>query len=46
MYQASNFGLTQKLGDENDHWSPERIESRQKGLAKIATAVWRIDQLS
>lgn len=46
VYQASNFGLTQKLGDENDHWSPERIESRQKGLAKIATAVWRIDQLS
>lgn len=45
-YQASKFGLTQKLGDENDHWSPERIDARQKGLAKLATAVWRIDQLS
>jgi hypothetical protein len=45
-YQASHFGLTQRLGDENDHWSPERIDARQNGLAKLATAVWRIDSLS
>lgn len=46
VYQASSFSLTQRLGDENDHWSPERIDARQKGLAKLATAVWRIDSLS
>ena len=46
ILQASNFDLTQKLAEENANWTPERIESRQKLLAKLATAVWRIDILS
>lgn len=44
--QSSVFGLTQKLGEENAEWTPARIAARQKGLAKLATAVWRIDPLS
>lgn len=46
ILQASGFGLTQKLGEENADWTPDRIAARQKLLAKLATAVWRIDQLS
>lgn len=46
VLQASNFDLTQKLAEENANWTPERIEARQKLLAKLATAVWRIDVLS
>ena len=46
VLQASNFGLTQKLGEENADWTPDRIAARQKLLAKLATAIWRIDQLS
>lgn len=46
ILQSSVFGLTQKLGEENAEWTPARITARQKGLAKLATAVWRIDQLS
>ena len=46
VLQASGFGLTQKLGEENADWTPDRIAARQKLLAKLATAIWRIDQLS
>lgn len=46
VLQASGFGLTKKLGDENADWIPDRIAARQKLLAKLATAIWRIDQLS
>jgi hypothetical protein len=46
ILQASGFGLTQKLGEENADWTPDRIAARQKLLAKLATAIWRIDQLS
>lgn len=45
-FQASGFGLTQKLAEENADWTPERIEARQKLLAKFATSIWRIDALS
>ncbi len=40
------FELTQKLAADNEDWTPSRIEGRQKALAKLASAVWRIDQLS
>ncbi|WMJ07515.1 DUF262 domain-containing HNH endonuclease family protein [Nitrosomonas sp. sh817] len=43
---ASNFELTRKVADENLEWTPERIAARQKSMAKIATSVWRIAQLS
>ena len=43
---ASGFTLTRQLAEENADWTPERIAARQKALAKIATAVWRIAQLS
>lgn len=46
VLQASGFGLTQKLGEENADWTPDRIAARQKLLAKLATSIWRIDQLS
>lgn len=43
---TSEFDLTRKLAEENADWTPERIAARQKALAKIATTVWRIAQLS
>jgi hypothetical protein len=46
ILQASNFTLTKKLAEESAQWTPSRIEARQKSLAKWATAIWRIDQLS
>ena len=46
VLQASGFGLSQRLAEENADWTPERIEARQKLLAKLATSIWRIDPLS
>jgi Protein of unknown function DUF262/Protein of unknown function (DUF1524) len=43
---AAPFVLTQKLAAHNDDWTPSRMAGRQKALAKLASTVWRIDQLS
>jgi hypothetical protein len=43
---ASTFELTRKIAEDNAEWRPERIAARQKGLAKLATSVWRVAQLS
>jgi hypothetical protein len=46
VLEASNFELTRKVAEDNADWTPERIAARQKAMAKIATGVWRIAQLS
>lgn len=42
----SQFELTRKIAEDNADWTPERISARQKLLAKLATTVWRVAQLS
>jgi hypothetical protein len=46
VLRQSIFSLTHRIAVENDQWTPERIEARQQALAKMATSVWRITQLS
>ena len=46
VFAESAFALTRKIATENADWTPERIASRQKALAKLATVVWRVAQLS
>ncbi|MEQ1914720.1 MAG: DUF262 domain-containing HNH endonuclease family protein [Sideroxydans sp.] len=46
VFAASHFQLTSKVAADNVDWTPERIAMRQKQMAKLATAVWRIAQLS
>lgn len=41
----SGFGLTRQLAVDNTEWNPERIEQRQKQMAKMALTVWRVSQL-
>ena len=45
-YAVSTFSLTRKIAEENEDWTPSRIEARQRALAKIATSVWRVVQLA
>ena len=45
-FQSSPYKLTQEIAENYSEWSPSTIESRQKEMAKIATSIWRIDQLS
>jgi hypothetical protein len=46
LFAASAFELTRKLAEDNADWTPERIAARQKTLARLATSVWRVTQLS
>lgn len=43
---TSTFKSTRDIPNENESWTPERIEARQKKMAKLAKTVWRISQLS
>jgi Protein of unknown function DUF262/Protein of unknown function (DUF1524) len=45
-YSQSIFLLTKKIAEENAEWNPERVSARQNWMAKQATAIWRIAQLS
>lgn len=46
IYNKSNFLITRKISEENKEWNPERIANRQKGMARQAISIWRINQLS
>lgn len=46
VFADSHFHLTAKVASDNVEWTPERIAVRQKQMAKLATAAWRIAQLS
>jgi hypothetical protein len=45
-YKLSQYALTRKLADDYHDWTPERITARQNWMAKQATSIWRISQLS
>lgn len=45
-FADSSFELTRKIAEDNADWTPTRLAARQKSMAKLATAVWRIPQLS
>ncbi len=45
-YGTSRFELTSRVASDATEWSPEAIDRRQKALARMAKAVWRVDQLS
>ncbi|MBF0520135.1 MAG: DUF262 domain-containing protein [Nitrospirae bacterium] len=46
FYEQSEFEITKSIAVENKEWTPDRIVSRQKWLAKQAVAIWRISELS
>ncbi len=46
VYSKSAFLMTRSISEHNSDWTPERITERQRTLAKIATAIWRVSQLS
>jgi Protein of unknown function DUF262/Protein of unknown function (DUF1524) len=46
FYEKAPFQITKKLAAENEDWTPARIDARQRWMAKQATSIWRVDQLS
>lgn len=45
-YEQSAYQMTVKVAEQNTEWTPERLDNRQRQMAKRATAIWRIAQLS
>lgn len=45
-FKDSKYQLSQKIADEFLEWNFDSVQKRQKWMAKQATAIWRVDQLS
>lgn len=46
ILQSSTLSLPRALALENPEWTPERLQAWQNKLAKMATSIWRVAQLS
>jgi hypothetical protein len=46
VYQQSSFGITRKLATDHAAWTPERLAAHQSWMARQATSIWRVAQLS
>jgi len=43
VYRSSEFRITQYVAEHYDEWSEQKIDSRQKKMADIASSIWRFD---
>ena len=43
VYQQSVFQITNAVAEHYDCWDEQKIESRQKQLATVASGIWKID---
>ncbi|TXD96090.1 DUF262 domain-containing protein [Psychrobacter frigidicola] len=46
IYNTSSLHMPQRLNQHYNEWSQDSIESRQKQLAKLASSIWKISELS
>ena len=45
-YEGSLYDMTRRIAADNADWTPARIDARQRAMAAMATAVWRVAALA
>ncbi len=43
IYKKSQYKITQEVAESFSGWRKQQIKSRQRGLADLATSIWRVD---
>src|SRR5690554_2434868 len=43
VYEQSRFSITRTVAERYNDWDETKIEARQKKMADLASAIWRID---
>ena len=46
IFAKSAIQMTKQIASDNNDWTPERLNNRQMKMAKLASSIWRINQLS
>ncbi|NOY81905.1 MAG: HNH endonuclease, partial [Kiritimatiellaeota bacterium] len=41
-YRKSTFAITRKLAEDYDCWTPEKLQARQRWMARQARSIWSI----
>jgi len=46
VYRNSQFQITRGVAERYDEWNEAKIEARQKSLAELAAAIWKINEIA
>lgn len=45
VYMQSAIRLTREVAEQNENWTVDRLAERQRRMARLATAIWRLPQM-
>jgi hypothetical protein len=45
IYAQSQISTTMKIASDNSEWNAQRLAARQRQMARVAKAIWRLPQI-